>query len=100
MRLRLLVVLVFVLLCLGMVGRTPAAHHRTESARDQLARAKVFPVALRYRQQLDQQVLLPAPPPPAPAPRTAGGPPGRSVARASSPFATTALLSLLARLQP
>ena len=102
MRLRMLMVLVLAPLCLGMADRAPAAHHRPGPAPDRPAPAKVFPVALRYRQQLYQQVLLPSPPTPALAPRVrpAGDPPGRLVERTAPLPSGTALLNLLVRLQP
>jgi hypothetical protein len=103
MRLRTLMVLVLVHLCLGMADRAPAGGGRPSPDRARPAPPKVYPVALRYRQQLDQQLLLlsaPQSPAPAPAVRAAGGPPGWLVERASPLPSGAALLSLLVRLQP
>ncbi len=98
---RTLLVLVLAPLCLGMIGRAPADGGRHLPGQPRPAPVKVYPVALRYRQQLYQRISLPAPPAPAPAPdvRPAGGLPGRPVERLPSRAFGALLLSLLARLQ-
>jgi hypothetical protein len=100
MRLRTLLVLVLVPLCLGMARRAPAAGGRAGPARVPSAAQKVYPVALRYRQQFDQQVRLASPPSPArlrPAADDFPGPPAE-VALPPPPSGAVRL-SLLERLQ-
>jgi hypothetical protein len=102
MRLRTLPVLLLVLLCLGVAPRAPAAGGRTGPSRAPSAAQKVYPVALRYRQQLNQQVRLSSPHSTAPAlpARPADDLPGRLADGAPPLPAGTVLLSLLQRLQP
>jgi len=98
MRPRTLLLVVLILLCLRM-GRTPAAGPRTGPDRGPSVSQKVYPFSLRYRQQLDQQVHLPASTALAPAPRPGDDRPGLSRVPAPLP-SKPALPSLLVRLQP
>jgi hypothetical protein len=100
MRLRTLLVLMLVPLCLGMAPRAPAAGG-AGPARVPSAAQKVYPVAIRYRQQLDQQVRLSSPPSPAPARlrTTADTLPAQPVPAALPPPGVGTRLSLLERLQ-
>jgi hypothetical protein len=100
MRRRTLLVVVLILLCVRMSGRAPEAGPRPGTDRAPSAPQKAYPFSLRYRQQLDQQVRLPAPPSPVPAERPADDRPGRPAAGAAFLPAGPALLSLLVRLQP
>ena len=80
-----------------MSVRAPAAGPPRAPAGPQ----KVYPFSLRYRQQLDRQVRLPAPAAPAgPAVRPADHRFGRHVGSAADLPSRRALLSLLVRLQP
>ena len=100
MRARTLLVVVLILLCLRMSGRAPAVSPPTGPERAPSVPQKVYPFSLRYRQQLDQQVLLPASPAPTPVTRPGADRPGRPP-QVSRPLASKpALLSLLVRLQP
>jgi hypothetical protein len=94
MRPRTLLVVVLILFCLRMSGRAPAAGPERSAS----GPPKVYPVSLRYRQQLERQVRLPAP-----APRPAARPgdrPAPPVERAAPLLSDPALPSLLVRLQP
>jgi hypothetical protein len=57
MHCRILLVVALTYLSVGLGGTLPAAAHRAD-ARDRCAPTQVFPVALRYRQQIDQQIRL------------------------------------------
>jgi hypothetical protein len=101
MRLRALLVVVLILLCVRMSGRAPAAGPRPGSDRAPPGPQKVYPFSLRYRQQIEQQVRFRAPVPPAvPAVRPADHRSGRHVEPAAFLPAGPAQLSLLVRLQP
>jgi hypothetical protein len=100
MRLRTLLVLVLLPLCLAMTGRAPAAGAVPAPDRARPVPPKVYPVALRYRQQFYQQVALPAPPSPVQAWRPGAAPTPPPVERTSSLPSGALLLSLLVRLQP
>jgi hypothetical protein len=98
MRARTLLVVVLILLCVRMSGRAPAASPRTGPDRAASCPQKAFPLSLRYRQQLEQQVRLPAPLAP-PAVRPADDRPGRPVDQAALLPVEPAPLSRLVRLQ-
>ncbi len=99
MRPRTLLVVVLILFCVRMSGRAPAAGPRPGPDGAPAGPQKVYPVSLRYRQQLDRQVRLPAPTSPAPPVRPPDGRPLRLAAATAAPPSEPALPSLLVRLQ-
>ena len=98
MCIRAVILLLIALPRVGMPNSLPAATTRADASRQRPAVDKFFPLALRYRQQIDRQIRLSGSEGRFPAGETTSALPGRPAGPGAPPCSGFVLLHRLKRL--